>query len=526
MPASPLDILWAAVELADEGQRDERGFLTEKSQAAVSAALAELPPQQAQLSLAEQEFLGDILMAWVSTGTTNAQGLKGWRDDATGEYRYQEIQPGTRKPGQEEPPGEPRVKKPEEAPVSGAAKQEPQQPKGQVPEKKEPAQPKKPELNPQAQALLKQHQAAAQKDAQDPKHAVNRFKDQLADFTPPGGVAIKTVQSTREKPLTAEDHQQVALFHDRLGKMMHLMGQPELAASNKAAAALHGRAAAAKLAPKAPLPVPGAKAPSKGPSAKSSWSEALPDEATIASGNFKHFDSGSQHALAIGKISAGGKDYFYKGDLTDRAIRVEAEVASFGQSLGIPVPVAQSTKFRPPGGTRDWVFDTNKAILTGWVDGETMMDWKENNPDKSIEDAVQKGDVDRQLFFSYLMGIGDRHGGNYMVADGRLVSVDHEYSEPGKSSSDVMVENDLFQERAFKHYGAAPAGGPDYKDVKLSKEIAREIFDKAQKEKSWTQLKGQEQRSFVNGLKALRDFSAGEGDTFGDFMRAHEDAHF
>lgn len=198
----------------------------------------------------------DASFGWKKTGTTNLEGIPGWYDETTGEYRYQEIMPGTRQPAKEEhgqarpqkhpgaivqhpkPSGQPTTQ--DRPPVSEQQKK-PEQPK----EKKPAAKKEPPQLNSLQKSQLSGLQSQARLDAMNPNHAVNRLKSQLSDFDTSTG-KIKTIRSTKENPLTAADHEEIAAFHARVGGMASLQGNKEAATANFEAAALHRQSAEGK----------------------------------------------------------------------------------------------------------------------------------------------------------------------------------------------------------------------------------------------------------------------------------------
>ena len=207
----------------------------------------------------------DVALAWTTTGTTNSQGKKGWYNKETGETRYQETQPGTRRPGQQQPAGTGRQSRQEESgrprqqqvqtpPATSRSQEPPRQPGRQEPPRqpgRQQARPKEEEspldrLAPADRQRFESLQQEAEREAADPNNAINRLKGQMADWTSSSGVSIQTIRSTQGRPLSAQDHEQVAAFHARIGGMMRALGNKDMAQANFEASQQHRRSAEAK----------------------------------------------------------------------------------------------------------------------------------------------------------------------------------------------------------------------------------------------------------------------------------------
>jgi hypothetical protein len=223
-------------------------------------------------------------LAWTVDSSWRDPGggkKKRWVSDTKGQRaRYQIIQPLTRAPAK------PKAKKPRAKaaastggtkgkaakspgmagtpapastpPPAAGAKAAPQQaPKQQAPQ---------PQAAPAASPPKAQMQAIAaqaEKHLSDPAHPMNAKRAQLADATFAGNT-IKTVRSTKDSPLSSQEHAAMAGSHFHVAKILKLNGNAPLAASHEAAAQHHVAAAKAKAGgakPAAPPPV--TQAPAK-----------------------------------------------------------------------------------------------------------------------------------------------------------------------------------------------------------------------------------------------------------------------
>jgi hypothetical protein len=222
-------------------------------------------------------------LAWTVDSSWRDPGggkKKRWVSDTKGQRaRYQIIQPLTRapaKPKAKKPrvktaakstggakgkaaksPGMAGTSAPASAPPPAAgAKAQPQpQPKAPPPQPKQQTPAASPPKS-QMQAIA----AQAEKHLSDPAHPMNAKRAQLGDATFAGNT-IKTVRSTKDSPLSSQEHAAMAGSHFHVAKILKLNGNAPLAASHEAAAQHHVAAAKAKAGGATPPPV--AQTPAK-----------------------------------------------------------------------------------------------------------------------------------------------------------------------------------------------------------------------------------------------------------------------
>jgi hypothetical protein len=142
----------------------------------------------------------------------------------------------------------------------------------------------------------------------------------------------------------------------------------------------------------------------------------------------------SAHDSAIGMVDAGGKRYFWKG-CGAHAGSVEEAMSDLcaADSVKCPavrhtaVPKAPSENRRDPTGVLAEFIEASS--LADALGGRAASDAeKADGFRKNILPKLEPGEVDRVALLSMMTGGEDRHCGNYLLKDGRLVAIDNEHS--------------------------------------------------------------------------------------------------
>jgi hypothetical protein len=283
-------------------------------------------------------------------------------------------------------------------------------------------------------------------------------------------------------------------------------------------------------------PVPRQPVPSGPLTPEQSWAGAIPSDQELRGAKIEKMETGTLHSAHVAVVRQGGKQYFYKGGLSPKAAKSEQITSALAQMADVPAPRVRVTDLKAKRNTPAGV----AAVINGWVEGEELSVWGEGRGNAEsyleylegtdellaagIEGAVRKGDVDRQIFFSYLADIGDRHTGNYMIANGRLLSVDHEYSMSSSTtygpSTNHIKDNDLFQKKRA-------AMRVNLLDVQLDHKVAGEMVKSGDAMLRMLRSHGMENEAdyLEMRLNALRIYYNSGGRTFSDFERAHNSAH-
>lgn len=147
----------------------------------------------------------------------------------------------------------------------------------------------------------------------------------------------------------------------------------------------------------------------------------------IAAGEFQGFGEGnSLNASAIGKVTVGSDTLFWKGT-GNRLAAHESLVASLFEKAGLRTPAVRPAEI---DGAPVLEGAEGGGMVAELINGVTLQEEMENNNISfdEIEQRLQPGEVDRNAILAFLLHLGDRHHGNYMVEGNRLVSIDHEFS--------------------------------------------------------------------------------------------------
>lgn len=140
---------------------------------------------------------------------------------------------------------------------------------------------------------------------------------------------------------------------------------------------------------------------------------------------FKRVKTRSLHGARVGTVTVGPDRFFYKGVGRKEAER-EADVTAMFNLAGVRAPAVRS--IRLPGAPSA---DGTGGQLTEWVEGKTLMDWmtEDGMSRRDIQNKLRPGEFDRHILMCFLLGIGDRHMGNFMW-DGsdQLTAIDFEFS--------------------------------------------------------------------------------------------------
>jgi hypothetical protein len=250
---------------------------------------------------------GSISLSWTWIRYTSRTGHTAWKNQQTGEIRYQEKEPGTRHKGQPDVATTARTKTvtpsgavaarplasapplpnwgsratkvppvlapaPQVAPTAPASQVAPTAPEGQSPKSGATPSP------------LSQHVQKVQKQLGAELPKINAIfephRAQIQTMNPGQGLpSINTVASTKDKSLSAQQHTAIATGHARIGAAMKATGYGKLAESHFAAARMHNGLAERKQAPPQ-QPQPARQVPPAGrpavPTAKPSQSAAKP----------------------------------------------------------------------------------------------------------------------------------------------------------------------------------------------------------------------------------------------------------
>lgn len=162
-----------------------------------------------------------------------------------------------------------------------------------------------------------------------------------------------------------------------------------------------------------------------------------------------------------GTVRHKGKRYFYKGVGADAGSR-EQVASDAALVLGLLTPNATH---RAVAGapTRP---DQEGGVVAQWLEGETLAasfrrsaggkfivkhTQKEAELARLESGVLRKGEVDRLALFNFVLGVEDRHPGQFMVSGDRLASIDHDFCLWKQWS---LFKNEF---RDPRHQGAADA---------------------------------------------------------------------
>lgn len=138
----------------------------------------------------------------------------------------------------------------------------------------------------------------------------------------------------------------------------------------------------------------------------------------LESGENVHGDT--MHAAGLYKVHQDGRPFFFKTMLKEEAHR-EVMTAELAHIAGVPVvPVKMGV-----------LTGVGIGVISPWVDAPnaitaagkptTLQDFN-----AYIDKSVPRSDVEKHLLHTYLTSAEDRHAGNFLVHQGRLLGIDYE----------------------------------------------------------------------------------------------------
>lgn len=168
------------------------------------------------------------------------------------------------------------------------------------------------------------------------------------------------------------------------------------------------------------------------------------DQATFEQPKDKH---GHLHQNYSGEVHVGGQKYFWKG--VDRATAdTNVAVADALHQLGVATPAVRLARVpSAPSEAKD-----GTGLLADWTDAPLYAKAAQGKDDHAKVAMLKPHEADRAALASYLLGIGDRTADNYLVHDGRLVSIDHDFSlwetehDPARMSLHSVYGNQPFMD--------------------------------------------------------------------------------
>jgi SPP1 gp7 family putative phage head morphogenesis protein len=236
----------------------------------------------------------------------------------------------------------------------------------------------------------------------------------------------------------------------------------------------------------------------------------LPGERELQNAQFENFNEGTQHGADTAKVTVGNTAYFFKGNLKREKAEREVAVSQIAALVNAPYPSSRMVQHGERG----------RGVVTPWLEGVKLLqalfpgkggEAKPVQRMQEIEKHLPEGEVDRHLLMTYLLGLDDRHTGNYMISRGRLHSIDHELSGSDSVGSEYLRANSIFGRRK-------EAANNDAMRVPLSRKVAGELAaQSAQMAKIWrTRVGDNKQADFLEKRgKILDEFSKGDSDTYG-----------
>jgi hypothetical protein len=164
-------------------------------------------------------------------------------------------------------------------------------------------------------------------------------------------------------------------------------------------------------------------------------------------------------------VAVAGKSYFVKEidpQLKERetgyqqeaqtTLRNETAVADLARIAGVATPAARSVTFQG-----------KPALVTPWLEGQTIDRASGRSLKKEAEliDALPAREVADHILFAYLADVSDRHSGNYLIQDGKLTSIDHEFSFATRGESSAARARNAITDNTLFFTSAAPGRGAD-----------------------------------------------------------------
>jgi tRNA A-37 threonylcarbamoyl transferase component Bud32 len=151
--------------------------------------------------------------------------------------------------------------------------------------------------------------------------------------------------------------------------------------------------------------------PKAGPE-KALPSTGLPSDDELASADITPITGTGavSEAAGIARVTVGGKPYFFKAVHPVEAGR-EAAVGDLAALAGVPAPAGRVAKL----GDKD-------GLLATWVGGKRA-DADKAGFEKAVVDDPKA--ATRMATFNFLVGAQDKSTSNYMVNDGKVISIDH-----------------------------------------------------------------------------------------------------
>lgn len=202
------------------------------------------------------------------------------------------------------------------------------------------------------------------------------------------------------------------------------------------------------------------------------------------------------HASLIGDVIAGGRVHFYKG-VSGAAARREEAASRLLRYAGTHAPVVRRARV---SGAPEEVPGEGGLVMEHAGD-ETLThlyDRVENlyvpatrahqkrvrerevigELGREMRQRLRPGEIDRAVLSGLLLGVNDRHMGNYMVRGDRLVSIDHEFGfwngiVPQRTFGPLDGQN--VTQNSLAHFLPDARGG----DRSLSPEVVRDMAGRA-----------------------------------------------
>jgi hypothetical protein len=326
-------------------------------------------------------------------------------------------------------------------------------------------------------AAGKAHQTA-EKELQKHERALARSAAKLEKLKQSHEAAKATHAATKKRVPKGKPHGREALEAHKAelaairakGKLdAHKAAHAEARQAHRAVQAAHGKTgkelakaqAALEKEPKEP------KKPARKPAVKKLAAEtqgAIPDGPQLEKGQIKSLGD-VEGTSVFHRVTVAGKPYFVKEidpQLKERetgyqqeaqtTLRNETAVADLARIAGVATPAARSVTFQG-----------KPALVTPWLEGQTIDRASGRSLKKEAEliDALPAREVADHILFAYLADVSDRHSGNYLIQDGKLTSIDHEFSFATRGESSAARARNAITDNTLFFTSAAPGRGAD-----------------------------------------------------------------
>jgi hypothetical protein len=191
----------------------------------------------------------------------------------------------------------------------------------------------------------------------------------------------------------------------------------------------------------APPPPPLAKTQPPAPVAPTAPVGGPPDQPPASAEPVQHGDMELATLLSSGKSTplAAGTSKTYKVETDKGPFFVKEIKSQFKQRKLDPMRGAKNEADIPKlakldtldiASAAETTYNNRPAMAMDWLEGAALVDhenWRE------VLDTLDPHDLSRNILFSYLANVIDRHEGNYWVTpDKKLYSIDHEWAFMGK----------------------------------------------------------------------------------------------